>query len=142
MDPIEVNEIQGVWSYLKTIDWSDNWLKYLGGFHLLCIVLTVLTRHSTTIQAFYFVFLLLAIYSAEYINEWAATNYKLFSKQQYFDSNGMFVSIVYSCPILFNCLVIVILWLWNTGVLLNEIKRMKIRKMAAAAKQKEDKKDK
>ncbi|KAK6179343.1 hypothetical protein SNE40_011728 [Patella caerulea] len=35
-----------------------------------------------------------------------------------------------------------ILWLWNTGVLLSDIKTMKIRKMAAATKKKEDKKDK
>ncbi|ESP00671.1 hypothetical protein LOTGIDRAFT_157958 [Lottia gigantea] len=140
MDPINVNEIQGLWSYLKSIDWSDHWLKALGAFHLTCITITILSRNSTTAQAFYFAFLLVAVYAAETINKWAAENYRLFSRQQYFDSNGLFISVVYSLPILFNCLVIVILWLRNTVLLMSEVKRLKIKKIIIDDKRREEEK--
>ena len=48
------------------------------------------------------------VYFSEYINEWAATNWQRFSKQQYFDSNGFFISTVFSIPILLNCMLMIV----------------------------------
>ncbi|KAJ8302044.1 hypothetical protein KUTeg_014805 [Tegillarca granosa] len=81
------------------------------------------------------------VYFAESINEWAAKNYRLFARQQYFDSTGLFISVVFSTPILFNCLVIVVMWLISTGNLFVEVKKMKI-KRTQKQRDKEQKKDK
>jgi hypothetical protein len=34
--------------------------------------------------------------------------YSLFSRQQYFDNQGMFISLVFSVPILLNCMIMVV----------------------------------
>jgi len=50
----------------------------------------------------------LAVYFTESINEYAAQNWSSFSKQQYFDSNGLFISTVFSIPILLNCMLLIV----------------------------------
>ncbi|GAB1606265.1 transmembrane protein 18-like isoform X1 [Argonauta hians] len=125
METIQTDQITGLWSYLESVDWSERWFLGLGVFHVLCALLTIFTKSHGTSQSLHFAVMLLLVYSAKYINEWAATNYRLFAQQQYFDSNGLFISLVFSVPILLNCLVIVILWLWNVGHLIAEVKRTK-----------------
>lgn len=132
MKTIQIDEITGIWSYLQTIDWSERWLWGLGAFHFLCALLTTVTRSRGTLQSIHFGIMLLLVYSAEIINEWASKNYRLFSKEQYFDSRGLFISIVFSVPILLNCLIIVMLWLWNVGNFISKVKRLKYKQQARA----------
>eukprot|EP00050_Salpingoeca_kvevrii_P009568 m.3638 g.3638 ORF g.3638 m.3638 type:complete len:170 (-) comp2334_c0_seq1:100-609(-) len=46
--------------------------------------------------------------------------------QQYFDSYGMFITIVFSLPILFNCSVLVCLWLYQTFSLMRQVARKRV----------------
>ncbi|KAH3848946.1 transmembrane protein 18-like [Dreissena polymorpha] len=133
INPIRVNEISGLWAYLQTIDWSERWLYGLGAFHTLCAILTITTRHTGTVQAIYFSALMVLVLCAEYINQWAAENWKLFANQQYFDSNGLFISVVFSVPLLINCLFMVISWLWDVGLLISNVKQLKIEQMRKRA---------
>lgn len=45
---------------------------------------------------------------SEYINEVAAHNWQTFSRQQYFDSNGLFISTVFCIPLLLNCMILIV----------------------------------
>jgi hypothetical protein len=48
------------------------------------------------------------VYMAETLNAALGANWQLFSRQNYFDANGFFVSMVYSCPnILLSLMVLV-----------------------------------
>jgi hypothetical protein len=48
------------------------------------------------------------VYLAETLNVALGANWQLFSRQNYFDTNGFFVSTVYSCPnILLSLMVLV-----------------------------------
>ncbi|XP_063407632.1 transmembrane protein 18-like isoform X1 [Mytilus trossulus] len=125
--PIRVDEIQGLWTYLASIDWTDPWFRYLLLFHVICCLTTIVIRKKSNIQFIYFGFLIVMVYLSEYINEWAAKNYKSFSRQQYFDSNGLFISTVFSTPILINCLIMVIMWLLNMSKLMSEVRYVKHR---------------
>ncbi|XP_074656988.1 transmembrane protein 18-like [Tubulanus polymorphus] len=126
--PVGVGEITGLWTFLKSIDWlEERWLQGLVLFHILCSVTLILGRNYTLIQIIIFVVLLLLVFLSENINEWAAHNYKSFSSQQYFDSDGLFISVVFSLPALLNCFFIVMFWFIDTGKMMVKVKRAKVR---------------
>lgn len=90
------------------IDWRDPWLIGLIAVHVLTTFTTLMTRNNTNFQVLLFLILLSAAYFSESINEYAALNWRSFSKQQYFDSNGLFISTVFSIPILLNCMLLIV----------------------------------
>nr|CAD7432132.1 unnamed protein product [Timema monikensis] len=82
-------------------------------------------RRRTSIPREYVTVLL--VYFSESINEMAASNWNLFSRQQYFDSKGMFISLVFSVPILLNCMIMVANWLWQSSQLMINLKKAQLR---------------
>ncbi|XP_038051796.1 transmembrane protein 18-like [Patiria miniata] len=126
-DAVGVDDIDGMFAFLEHIDWTEPWLITLLLFHAVCAAVTVLTRKYFNVQLVYFFLLLILIYFSETINEYAALNYESFSKQQYFDSNGLFIAVVFSLPLLCNCLLIVMIWMYQTAHLLVKVKRAEIR---------------
>ncbi|XP_033640550.1 transmembrane protein 18-like [Asterias rubens] len=126
-DAVRVGEIDGMYSFLQNIDWTEPWLIALLVCHLLCLVFTIVTRKHANIQAILFLLLLFLIFMSEWINEYAASNYKLFSRLQYFDSSGLFIAVVFSLPLLCNCLLMVMIWVYQMAHLLVKVKRAEIR---------------
>ncbi|MBN3296066.1 TMM18 protein, partial [Amia calva] len=90
------------------VQWSEAWLVGLLLFHVACFVITIVTFRFYRLQIFHFLMMVGMVYSAEYINEMAAMNWRLYSKYQYFDSRGMFISLVFSAPLLLNTIIIVV----------------------------------
>lgn len=127
---IEVNEITGYWTFILSIDWKDPWLIALILIHVLTTSTALLTRNNTNFQVFLFLVLLSVVYFSESINEYAAQNWKTFSKQQYFDDNGLFISTVFSIPILLNCMLLIGTWLYNSTQMMATLKTAQLRERA------------
>ncbi|KAL0119746.1 hypothetical protein PUN28_007884 [Cardiocondyla obscurior] len=124
------DSIDGIWPFLQNIDWRDPWLAALVAFHVAITMTTLMTRNHTNFQIILFLILLLLVYFSESINEVAATNWMVFSRQQYFDSQGLFMSIVFSVPILINCMILVASWLYQSSQLMMSLKRAQLRQQA------------
>ncbi|XP_071947386.1 transmembrane protein 18-like isoform X2 [Antedon mediterranea] len=121
-DAVRVGDIDSFLAFLKNIDWNEPWIIGLVTLQIFLLVLLILTRHYMGL-----------IYCAEYINEFAAKNYKSFSRLQYFDSNGLFITVVLSVPLLIDCLIMVSMWLYQTGNLIVNVKRAKLLSLKRAS---------
>ncbi|XP_065164849.1 transmembrane protein 18 [Atheta coriaria] len=121
-DFVEINQINGFLAFIWSIDWKDPWIIALFTFHITVTLMALLTRNYGNLQALLFFFLLLLVYFSESINEIASTNWSVFSRQQYFDSSGLFISVVFSIPILLNCMLMVGNWLYQSTQLMKNLK--------------------
>ena len=122
--------IDGILPFLQSIEWRDPWLALLLTFHIAVTMTALMTRNHANFQIMLFLALLLLVYFSESINEVAASNWMLFSRQQYFDSNGLFISVVFSVPILMNCMIMIASWLYQSSQLMTSLKRAQLRQQA------------
>jgi hypothetical protein len=136
-----VAAISDLWSYFLSIDWQEPWLWLLIGFHIACSLVTTITvmYNKYNVQIGLFIIFLSLVYCAEYINEWASVNYRLFAQQQYFDEKGMFISLLFSTPLLINCFVVILHWMLSSIQTMVKLKRAKIREQQKQAAQNKDK---
>lgn len=122
----EIPELNIV-ALLRTIDWCDPWIVLLILFHLMVTVTVFVTRSRNNFQLVLFLFLLALVYCSENINKIASDNWKLFSKQQYFDANGLFLSFVFCIPVLLNCMLMVANWLYMSRELMVQLKTAQLK---------------
>uniref|UniRef100_A0A3P8S722 Transmembrane protein 18 n=1 Tax=Amphiprion percula TaxID=161767 RepID=A0A3P8S722_AMPPE len=122
--------ITSIWTFLMSVQWSEPWLIGLLVFHVVCLFLTVLTCRFYRAQICHFLLIVGLVYSAEYLNELAAMNWRSFSDFQYFDSKGMFISLVFSIPLLLNAVIIVMVWVYRTFSTMTELKMLQLKRKA------------
>ncbi|XP_023152693.1 transmembrane protein 18 [Amphiprion ocellaris] len=122
--------ITSIWTFLMSVQWSEPWLIGLLVFHVVCLFLTVLTCRFYRAQICHFLLIVGLVYSAEYLNELAAMNWRSFSDFQYFDSKGMFISLVFSIPLLLNAVIIVMVWVYRTFSTMTELKTLQLKRKA------------
>ncbi|KOX73154.1 Transmembrane protein 18 [Melipona quadrifasciata] len=134
--------IDGILPFLQSIEWRDPWLALLLTFHIAITMTALMTRNHANFQIMLFLALLLLVYFSESIkksiNEVAASNWMLFSRQQYFDSNGLFISVVFSMPILMNCMIMIASWLYQSSQLMTSLKRAQLRQQARNREMEDD----
>uniref|UniRef100_A0A1A8EKD9 Transmembrane protein 18 n=1 Tax=Nothobranchius korthausae TaxID=1143690 RepID=A0A1A8EKD9_9TELE len=131
--------ITSIWTFLMSVQWSEPWLIGLIVFHVVCLFLTVVSCRYYRAQICHFLLIVSLVYGAEYLNELAAMNWKAFSNFQYFDSKGMFISLVYSVPLLLNAIIIVMVWVHRTFSTMTELKTLQLKRKAR--REKRDKND-
>lgn len=97
-----------VLAFVHAIDWTEPWIITLLATHATLLLLVLLTRKRETLQFGIFIAGVLLVWSAEYLNAWGAIHWRRFSKQDYFDKSGLFVSVVFSGPILVVNIIILV----------------------------------
>lgn len=120
---ILTTQIDSMWEFFKAVDWSEYWLIGLIIFHTVTFLCVLTTRKYTNFQVVLFLLLLGLAFASEQVNIVGAKYWRMFAREQYFDSAGLFITVVYSGPILLNCFIMTVLWLWTAGKMLIVVKR-------------------
>ena len=99
---------QGWAAFSSAIDWKETWIKYLLAFHVILLIIIVLTRKRLGVQSGIFFFISILVRLAERINSYCANNWRRFASQDYFDKNGVFAGALFSAPLLCMCLIMLV----------------------------------
>jgi lysylphosphatidylglycerol synthetase-like protein (DUF2156 family) len=123
--------ISGVADFAKAVDWSEPVFLYLAAFHVAAWVLafTVMNRTSNT-QIAMLVLCVGAVLAAQFLNAWGAEYHKLIfvdDKVQYFDPSGIFISAVWSAPLLVLAFVLQVKLFLGAAVLMAKLKARELR---------------
>ncbi|CAI9108826.1 OLC1v1008521C1 [Oldenlandia corymbosa var. corymbosa] len=124
--------------FFHAIDWKEPWLVGLLTFHVLLLLVVIFSRKNINFQMCLFLFALVGVYLAERLNVILADNWKSFATQNYFDPHGLFLSVLWSGPLLVIAIVILINTLFSLCYLIVRWKRAELRHRAREARNKQD----
>ncbi|KAL2966852.1 hypothetical protein AAZX31_16G141300 [Glycine max] len=124
--------------FFHAIDWKEPWLLGLLGFHVVLLLVAIISRKKTNFQMFLFLLTLAGVYFAESLNRFLGKNWKSFSSQNYFDPRGLFMSVLWSGPLLVISMIILINTLFSLCYMIVRWKRAELRHRARAARNKQD----
>ncbi|XP_071925772.1 uncharacterized protein [Coffea arabica] len=124
--------------FFHAIDWREPWLICLVAFHAVLFLVAIITRRNTNFQMCLFLLALAGVYLAEWLNSILANNWKSFATQNYFDSHGLFLSVLWSGPLLVVAIVVLVNTLFSLCYLIVRWKKAELRHRAREARNKQD----
>lgn len=131
--------VADVLGFYHAVDWSEPWLRGLAAFHVLVWIVAVAFRRWDNVQMLLLVGILGVVYSAETLNRLAGEQWQQFAGQNYFDKHGVFISVLFSAPLLACAMFVLLNALRSASRLLIQVKRKELR-AEARRKRREEKK--
>uniref|UniRef100_A0A0C9S4J1 Transmembrane protein 18 n=1 Tax=Wollemia nobilis TaxID=56998 RepID=A0A0C9S4J1_9CONI len=128
--------VQPILAFVHAVDWTEPWLIALLVFHFMLLILAITTRKSSNFQMGLFLAALMGVYFAETINYYLGRNWKRFAGQNYFDQHGVFLSNVWSGPLLVISTIILINTLITLCQLIVKWKKAELKHRARLARHK------
>ncbi|EYU23944.1 hypothetical protein ABFS82_14G317200 [Erythranthe guttata] len=124
--------------FFHAIDWKEPWLICLVSFHVMLLLVVFMSRKNINFQMCLFLLALGGVYLAERLNHLLAGNWKSFAGQNYFDSHGIFLSILWSGPLLVIAIIILVNTLFSMCHLMVRWKKAELKHRARVARSKVD----
>ncbi|KAF9670656.1 hypothetical protein SADUNF_Sadunf13G0091500 [Salix dunnii] len=121
--------------FFHAIDWKEPWLMGLTVFHLLLLILTIVSRKHINFQMSLFLLALAGVYLSERLNRVLGDNWRSFASQNYFDPHGVFLSVLWSGPLLIIAIIILINTLFSLCYMIVRWKRAELRHRARQARE-------
>eukprot|EP01024_Parvocaulis_polyphysoides_P009423 TRINITY_DN12950_c1_g1_i1.p1 TRINITY_DN12950_c1_g1~~TRINITY_DN12950_c1_g1_i1.p1 ORF type:complete len:172 (-),score=13.70 TRINITY_DN12950_c1_g1_i1:124-639(-) len=113
--------------FFHAIDWTEPWIISILITHSILFLTVILFRKNLKLQSGLFCMMMLIIFGAQQLNELGSQYWRKFSRQNYFDENGFFISMVISMPFVVIMLIIVVNYLISVSKLLIKMKRQQLR---------------
>lgn len=124
--------------FFHAIDWKEPWIICLISFHILLLIIAIISRKSVNFQMCLFLLTLSGVYLAERLNKILGDNWKSFATQNYFDPQGIFLSTLWSGPLLVIAIVILVNTLLSLCHLIVRWKKAELRHRARLSRNKQD----
>ncbi|KNA14688.1 hypothetical protein SOVF_104420 [Spinacia oleracea] len=120
--------------FFHAIDWKEPWLMGILGFYVFLLLTIIFSRKHVNFQMCLFLLALSGVYLAERLNRFLGTHWESFATQNYFDPHGLFLSVVWSGPLLVIAMLILINTLFSLCHLIVRWKRAELRHRAKLEK--------
>eukprot|EP00246_Nothoceros_aenigmaticus_P010033 TRINITY_DN26329_c0_g1_i1.p1 TRINITY_DN26329_c0_g1~~TRINITY_DN26329_c0_g1_i1.p1 ORF type:complete len:172 (-),score=22.83 TRINITY_DN26329_c0_g1_i1:405-920(-) len=127
-----------VLGFVHAVDWTEPWLILVLLTHITLFFLAVVTRNNINVQMAIFLLGLGSVYYAERVNTILSRHWEKFARQPYFDRHGVFLSTIWSGPLLLVSTLILVNTLRTLVHLIVKWKRADLRYRARLAQQKAD----
>lgn len=124
--------------FFHAIDWKEPWLMCMMSFYVIFLLVTIISRKNINFQMCLFLLALGGVYLAERINVFLANNWKSFAGQNYFDPHGLFLSVLWSGPLLVIAIIILVNTLFSVCQLILRWKKAELRYRARISREKQE----
>lgn len=124
--------------FFHAIDWKEPWLICVLLLHLSVLLITIISRKNVNFQLCLSMLVFTGVYLAERINSFLGKHWKSFASQNYFDPHGLFISVLWSGPLLFVAIIIVVNTLFTLCHLIIKWKKAELRHRARLARNKQE----
>ncbi|XP_076941617.1 uncharacterized protein LOC143611253 [Bidens hawaiensis] len=124
--------------FFHAIDWKEPWLMGLLSFHFMVLIIIFTSRKNINFQMYVFLLSLAGVYLAERLNTVLSNNWKSFAGQNYFDRHGVFLSVLWSGPLLVFATIILVNTLFSLCHLIVKWKRAELKHRARLSNTKQD----
>mmetsp|Transcript_1744 Transcript_1744/g.3135 ORF Transcript_1744/g.3135 Transcript_1744/m.3135 type:complete len:172 (-) Transcript_1744:59-574(-) len=122
---------EDVQAFVHAIDWrKDSWIFVLFVVEFMDLLMILASRRSWEWLAAIFMANTCCLAAAEQLNRLAAQHWASFSSQDYFDSAGVFASVMLGLPLLLCQFVIVGFLLREAGSMVIKVKRLEFQQKA------------
>ena len=115
-----------VMGFYHAVNWQERWIQCILLFHVFVITLVIVTRNNSNIHSLLLAAICVTVYFAETFNTYGAENWETFSTQDYFDKNGVFVTVVFSAPLVFTGFSMTLYTMYKSSQLLIKVKRKEL----------------
>ncbi|KAK8818580.1 hypothetical protein WA538_003893 [Blastocystis sp. DL] len=113
-------------TFYKSIDWSETWIRCAVVVMVLWFVMILVFRNSFFFQFVAFIVDSSLVFGAKGLNSLGRKYWKHFSKTNYFDQDGFFISFFFSLPILLITTVQILFILYSIIRMSVDIRRFRI----------------
>ncbi|BAF22690.1 uncharacterized protein [Oryza sativa Japonica Group] len=124
--------------FFHAVDWKEPWLISMLIFHAILLLVTIISRRNVNFQLILSALTFSGVFLAERINTFLGQHWKSFSSQNYFDPQGLFISVVWSGPLLLITILILVNTLVTLCLLMVRWKRAELRHRAREVRNKQD----
>ncbi|KAF0899586.1 hypothetical protein E2562_020778 [Oryza meyeriana var. granulata] len=124
--------------FFHAVDWKEPWLISMLIFHAILLLVTIISRRNVNFQLILSALTFSGVFLAERINTFLGQHWKSFSSQNYFDPQGLFISVVWSGPLLLITILILVNTLVTLCLLMVRWKRAELRHRARQVRNKQD----
>ena len=127
------DNVQG---FYHAVDWSrDRWIFLFAALQLCALASVVCVRDgSAQMQGTVFLLWVGVSLCASPLNAWGNANWRLFSTQYYFDKNGVFMSALFTAPLILVLLVQLVLIVRHLSSLAVAAGKLKVKSLAREKK--------
>jgi len=126
--------LDGWCGFAAAVRWTEPLVLGLLAAQLALLAAAVLTRKRWNVQTGIFVAALGMVYAAERINALGAAHWRKFATQNYFDKRGVFMSALWSAPLMLTACAVMVLAVVTSADLLVQVKRAQLKRATGAPK--------